>query len=434
MNFTKNNELLKRARKVTPLGAQTYSKSFRYYIEGEAPTFAERGDGCYITDVDGNRFIDFVCALGPITVGYNNAEINAAISDQLQKGIAFSIQTEAEVLLAEKLTQIISCADMVRFVKNGSDATSAAVRLARAYTEKDLILCSGYHGMQDWYIGSTVNSKGVPKATRELVKSFNYNDLEEITFMVQKYKSNLAAIILEPIQGDGPKDGYLEALRELATQNQVILIFDEVVSGFRYALGGASELYHVDPDLIAFGKGMGNGMPLSAVAGKRELMELIESGVFISTTFGGEALSIAGTLKTIEILEKPGSYEQMRSLGDMMREGLVKLVNQYEVSEYVVVSGLSPHCGLQFEGHGRLNYLDINSIFSNQMTKHGILSVGINNLNLSHTEVEIERFLEAAEQGIIEIKKAIAQDSVDGILGDGRVNPVFKRNITQKVE
>jgi glutamate-1-semialdehyde aminotransferase len=204
MNFTRSNELMARARKVTPLGAQTFSKSYRYYIEGEAPMFAERGEGCYIIDVDGNRFIDFVCALGPITIGYNNSEVNQAVIQQLEKGIAFSVQTEVEVLLAEKLTTIIPCADMVRFVKNGSDATAAAVRLARAYTGKETILCSGYHGMQDWYIGSTENNKGVPRSISQSTISFQYNNLDQLSRLIENHKDDLAAIILEPIQMDGP--------------------------------------------------------------------------------------------------------------------------------------------------------------------------------------------------------------------------------------
>ena len=175
--YDRSNEMLARAKKVTPLGAQTYSKSYRYYCEGNAPTFIDKGEGCYVYDVDGNKFIDFVCALGAITVGYNDERVNQAVTEQLNKGIIFSQQTEAELLLAEKITEIIPCAEMVRFVKNGSDATTAAIRLARAYTNRDIVVVSGYHGMHDWYIGSTVNNKGVPRDVCELTKSFEYNNI-----------------------------------------------------------------------------------------------------------------------------------------------------------------------------------------------------------------------------------------------------------------
>lgn len=427
--YTKNNELLQRAKKATPLGAQTYSKSTRYYIEGNCPAFIERGKGCYLYDVDGNKFLDFVCALGPITIGYSDERVNEAVKQQLEKGITFSLQSEAELLLAEKVIEIIPCAEMVRFVKNGSDATAAAVRLARAYTGRDMILCSGYHGMQDWYIGSTVNNKGVPKAGQELVQPFTYNNLDEVEFLLQKYEGKVAGIILEPIQGNGPEEGFLEGLRKITKEHDVVLIFDEVVSGFRYALGGASELYNIVPDLASFGKGMGNGLAISAVAGKREIMRMIEEGVFISTTFGGDALAMAGALKSIEILEKPGTYEYMRELGSRMRKGLEDLVQKCGVGEVVQVSGITPHCGVQFEGKGSLDYLDINSIFTQRMTDEGILTVGINNLNMSHTEKEIDMYLETAERAFEDIKKAVEADSLEVLNLQGKVDPVFKRNI-----
>lgn len=427
--YDRSNEMLARAKKVTPLGAQTYSKSYRYYCEGKAPAFIDRGEGCYVYDVDGNKYIDFVCALGPITIGYNDKRINEAVIQQLNKGIIFSQQTEAELLLAEKVTEIIPCAEMVRFVKNGSDATTAAIRLARAYTDRELVAVSGYHGMHDWYIGSTVNNKGVPKAVCELTMSFEYNNISSLRDLFDKFPHQIAAVILEPIQGDGPKEGYLRELKELSEKNGAILIFDEVVSGFRYALGGASELYNVQPDLVTFGKGMGNGLPISAVAGKADILKLIEKGVFVSTTFGGEALSLAGALKTISILEEENSYKHIWELGEIMLTGLKELVKKHNLEEVIKVTGLAPHCGVSFEGIGSLTYLDINSVYSNVMTENGVLTVGINNMNLSHTKKDLEVFLDAAEKAMITIKNAIENNSLQDVISSGKVNPVFKRNL-----
>jgi glutamate-1-semialdehyde 2,1-aminomutase len=426
--YQKSLELLERAKQVTPLGAQTYSKSYRYFCEGDAPSFLERGEGCYVWDIDGNKYIDFMCALGPITVGYNDPRVNKAVIDQLSKGIAFSLSTKIEIELAEKITEIIPCAEMVRFVKNGADATSSAVRLARAYTGKDMIAVCGYHGMQDWYIGSTVNNKGVPKAVCELTKTFEYNNLASLQNLFQQYPKQIAAVILEPIQDNGPAVSFLQSLKDLVHDNEAVLIFDEVVSGFRYALGGASELYHVVPDLAGFGKGMGNGLPISAVAGRREIMKLIAEGVFISTTFGGETLSIAGALETIKILKMSGTYEHIWKLGDRMVTGLKKLVSEHQLVGVVHVSGLAPHAGVAFDGVGSLNYLDITSIYQQKMIEKGILTTGINNINLSHGEQEIDGFLEAAAEGFADIRKAINQDSLQGILFGGKVNPIFKRN------
>ena len=430
--YEKSNKLLERAVKVTPLGAQTYSKSYRYYCQGDSPAFIDKGEGCYLYDVDGNKFIDFVCALGPITIGYNVKEINDAVKAQLDKGISFSLQAEVEVELAEKIIEIIPCAEMVRFVKNGGDATTAAIRLARAYTGRDLVALSGYHGMHDWSIGSTENNKGIPKDISNLTKTFEYNNIDSLKELFNEYPNDIAAVILEPIQANGPKDDFLEKVKKVAHENGAVLIFDEVVSGFRYALGGASEYYGVVPDMAAFGKGMGNGLPISAVAGKKEIMKQIEEGIFVSTTFGGEALSMAGSLAALEILEKPGTYEHIWKLGSILKEGLEELIDKYGLNDVILVSGLPPHCGVEFEDVGSLDYLDINSIYSQAMIHNGIITVGINNINLSHTEKEIEAYLNAAEEGMKNIKKAIEQDSTDGILIGKKVDPVFKRNIVEE--
>lgn len=431
-NYDKSNQLLERAVKVTPLGAQTYSKSYRYYCEGNAPAFIDKGEGCYLFDVDGNKFIDFVCALGPITIGYNNEDINNAVKNQLDKGISFSLQSPLEVELAEKLIDIIPCAEMVRFVKNGGDATTSAIRLARAFTGRDLVAMSGYHGMHDWSIGASENNRGVPEDVAKLTKTFEYNNIHSLKELFEKYPNEIAAVILEPIQANGPKGGFLEEVRELANEYGAVLIFDEVVSGFRYALGGASELYGVVPDMAAFGKGMGNGLPISAVAGKREIMELISEGVFVSTTFGGEALSMAGSLAALKILEGDGVYQHIWTLGEKLKNGLEELVDKYDLNEVIIISGLPPHCGVEFEGKGSLDYLDINSIYNQAMVRNGILTVGINNIMLSHSEKEIDLFLKAAEESMVDIKQAIEEDSIDIILKGGKVDPVFKRNIVEE--
>lgn len=426
--YDKSIELLKKARNLTPLGAQTYSKSYRYFCENNAPSFIEKGRGSRVWDLDGNEYIDFICALGPITIGYNDERVNEAIVKQLEKGIIFSLPSPLSIELAEKITEIIPCAEMVRFVKNGSDATAAAVRLARAYTGRELIAVSGYHGMQDWYIGSTVNYKGVPKGVRELVKNFEYNNIESLRLLFKENPDKIAGVILEPIQGNGPDTGYLTALKELTHINGAVLIFDEVVSGFRYALGGASELYKIKPDMITFGKGMANGMPISALAGKAEILDLISEGVFISTTFGGEALSIAAALKTIEILQSENAYKKFWKLGNIMLKGMTDLVEKYKMEEVLKVCGLAPHCGFAFEGIGNLSYLDVNSVYQQRMIEEGVLSVGINNICLSHQEEDIQEYLNASEKAILDIKGAIQKNSLEGILKGGKVDPIFKRN------
>ena len=285
--------------------------------------------------------------------------------------------------------------------------------------------------MHDWSIGATENNRGIPDEISNLTKIFEYNNIDSIKELFNEYPNQIAAIILEPIQANGPKKGFLEELRKITEENGAVLIFDEVVSGFRYALGGASELYGVTPDLAAFGKGMGNGLPISAVAGKKEIMQLIEKGIFVSTTFGGETLSMAGSLAALDILSKDGAYDKIWDLGNKMKEGLINLVEKYELQEAIIVSGLAPHCGVEFGDVNSLDYLDIASIFYQVMIDNGILTVGINCLNLSHTEKEIDKYLEVSELAMIEIKKAIEQDSTENILKYGKINPIFKRNIVE---
>lgn len=428
-SFRKSNELLEREIKVSPLASQTFSKSYRYFCKGVAPSFMDYGKGCYIYDVDGNKFIDYMCALGPITVGYNNPIVNKAVIKQVKKFSSGSLQSELEVQLAEKLCQIIPCAEMVRFVKNGGDATTAAIRLARAYTGHDLILMSGYHGMHDWSIGASDNNKGVPKVVCELTKTFKYNDLEDIKTKLEENKGRVAAVILEPIQSNGPNNGYLQSLKELTHQYNALLIFDEVVSGFRYALGGASELYGVVPDLASFGKGMGNGYAISAVVGRKDLLQQIEEGVFVSTTFGGDSVPMAAALATISILEKPGYYEHINKIGKMLKEGIEELIQKYSLQNVLSVSGMPAHCGIAFDGCGNLSYLDIQSIYSQVMIENGILVFAIYNLNCSHTEKEAKAYLDATDKAFALIRKAVDANSIEGFLFGGKVDPVFKRNI-----
>lgn len=424
--YEKSKQMLERAKLVTPLGAQTYSKSYRYFCQGVSPSFIEKGKGCRVWDVDGNEFIDFIAALGPITVGYADDRVNQAVYDQLQKGIVFSQPSPISIDLAEKLVSIIPCAEMVRFVKNGSDATTAAVKLSRAYTGKKIVLASGYHGMQDWYIGATENNVGVPEEMGTLTKLFTYNDKAEFDLLTEQFEGQIAAIILEPFQGNGPESGFLEYVREKADMIGAVLIFDEVKSGFWFALGGYSEYCGVTPDVATFGKGMANGMPISVIAGKKEILELIESKkVFISTTFGGEALSMAGAIETIRILEEEDAYEHIWRIGNMLFESLQHLIEEEGVEEIVHVKGAAPYCGLEFGDYEDVNYLTLLSVYQKRMIDEGILTLGINHINLSHTEEDIRKYIDASKLAFEDIKMFLGSDR---ILPYGAINHVFQRN------
>jgi len=428
VKFNKSKELLKRALKVTPVGAQTFSKSHRYISGNCTPYFIDHGDGAYVWDVDGNKFTDFILGLGPITVGYNNQEVNEAIKEQLARGILFSQSAALEVELAEKLVEVIPCAEMVRFVKNGGDATTSAIRLARAATSRELVAVCGYHGMHDWCIGSTSLNDGIPKSTIALTKTFEYNNITSLEEIFAENPDKIAAVILEPAQNCGPEDNFLEKIKTICEKNGTVLIFDEVVSGFRLALGGAQEYYNVVPDLAAIGKGMANGMPISAVVGKKELLKQIDDGIFISTTFGGEALSLAGALKTIEIFSRPDSFKHIWNISTTLMNESTKLASEKGLNDVVSMWGLAPHSGFMFKDQGNLSSTDLLSVYQQRLLQEGILSVGINNFCLAHTDADIKYHINAVDKALNDISQALDENSLEGILKGAGINPIFKRN------
>jgi glutamate-1-semialdehyde 2,1-aminomutase len=428
MKLDQSRILLEKAKSLIPSAAQTYSKSFRCFCEGAAPAFLEKGEGAVVWDVDGNAYLDFILGLGPVTIGYNDARVNQAILEQMSRGISFSQPHPIEIQLAQKIVEIVPCAQMVKFVKNGSDATTAAVRLARAYTGKDMILCCGYHGFHDWYVGITSNHKGVPKAVRELTQVFAYNDIDSLEGLFRKYENQVAAVILEPVAIEEPKPGFLENIRALCDKNGVVLIFDEVVTGFRIALGGAQGHYRVTPDLCSMGKGVANGMPLSLLAGKKQIMSIIDHGAFVSTTFGGETLSMAAALETIRIMEENNYYEHTWHLGRTWLNCVNDTITRKNAGSFMSTAGLPPHAGVIFKDVGQVSALDFKTLFIQEMAAAGILSLGVNNYCLAHTIQDIQVYCKAVECFVDLCLKAVERNSAENLIKAGRFNPVFQRN------
>ncbi len=286
LNFYQSTKLFKRAQEVIPSATQTFSKGWTQFVQGATPNFIQRGEGVFVYDVDGNRYTDYMMALGAISMGYAWEPMKKAALRQLDDGLVFTLPHPLEVEVAELLTKTIPCAEMVRFGKNGSDVTSGAIRVARAVTGRDKIAFCGYHGWQDWYIASTVRDLGIPKFNKELIFEFKYNDIDSLKKILEENPNEIAAVIMEPVGLIEPQDNFLAKVRDVATSVGALLIFDEVVSGFRMALGGAQALYGVTPDLSTCGKGMGNGVPISAVVGKREYMEYFDKVFFPSPSVG----------------------------------------------------------------------------------------------------------------------------------------------------
>ena len=336
LNFTRSVQHLSRALKSIPVGSQTFSKSYLGWVMGQAPIYAKSGSGAIITDIDGNDYIDYMMALLPVNIGYADPFVDSAVVKQLASGNSLSLSGEIELELAEKLVSLIPCAEMVRYGKNGSDATTAAVRLARAYTGRDKIIVCGYHGWQDWYIGTTEKYLGVPESVRDLSLSFPFNDSNALADLLKKHSSGVAALVIEPTGKAFPN----LVLKEVSLCNQygVILVFDEVISGFRIDMGGAQAYYNVTPDLAAFGKAMANGYPISALVGKREIMSKMED-IFFSTTFSGELSSIAAAIATIAKLEATDGVRRMHALGEKLMNALNEALSEVGLGDTIHYTG-----------------------------------------------------------------------------------------------
>lgn len=300
--IAKSLEILAKASQIMHPVTQTLAKGPGQWSRGVAPVYLERGKGSHVWDVDGNEYIDYTMGVGPISLGYCYDRVDAAIREQLERGITFSLMHRLEYEAAAAVQQAVPYAESVRISKTGCDVTSAAVRLARAYTGRDAVVCCGYHGWHDWYIASTPRNAGIPQAVRQLTRTFSYNNLDSLRAVLDK---DVACVILEPVVFEAPRDNFLHEVTRLTRENGSLLIFDEMWTGFRLAIGGAQEYFGIQADLACFSKAVANGMPISFLTGRKDIISQGERDVFIFTTFGGEALSLAATLATIaEIREK----------------------------------------------------------------------------------------------------------------------------------
>lgn len=428
MDLKKSQQLFSQAQKLIPCQTQTLSKGHTQFVQGVTPIFIEKGNGSHVWDVDNNEFIDYALALGPVTLGYNYPLTNTAIISQLEKGISFSMPHPLEVKLAEIINQIIPCAEMIRYGKNGTDVTNAAVRVARSYTKKEKIAYCGYHGASaDWFgITSSLNS-GIPKMMKELIFKFEYNNSESLQKIFEEHPGEIAAVILEPIVFEEPKDNFLQQVKEITHRNNAILIFDEMVTGFRVSLGGAQEYFKVTPDLATFGKGVANGMPLSLLVGKQKIMQECEN-IFFSMTFGGETLSLASAIATITEYKEKKVISHLWTQGTKLKNGYNNLAKKYEIEKYTQCTGMPVHNQFEFKYSNGEIWYELKSLFLQETIKRGILFSGVNNICLSHSDKDIETTLKAIEEAFTILKKAIVEEKVESLLQGKALKPIFKRN------
>lgn len=420
-----SEEMLERALRTIPLGSQTFSKSKTQYPHGVSPYFLTKGDGCKVWDIDGNEYIDFINSLCALTLGYNDPDVNAAVQDQLQEGVIFSLPHPVEVRVAEALCEMIPCAEMVRYGKNGSDATSGAIRLARAYTGRDHVAVCGYHGWQDWYIGSTLRNRGVPKNVQSLTHTFTYNNIESLHAIFREYPDQVAAVILEPMNVTEPANGFLHEMQELCRKNGALLVFDETVTGFRYHNGGAQALFGVTPDLATFGKGMANGYPVSAVVGKGEYMKLMEE-IFFSFTFGGETLSLRAAEATLKKLKREPVTAHLQGQGMKVMTGIRDLINRYDISEFLGIAGHPSWSFLQFQDANGYTTWQIKTLFMQEMLARGILILATHNMSYAHRDDDIHILLSKYDEVLRILQDAVYNRKLESMLRCEPLIPLFR--------
>ena len=421
-SIVKSDELYNRALGLIPSVTQTLAKGPGQWTKGVAPKYLVKGKGSHVWDADGNEYIDFMMGVGPLSLGYAYPKVDEAIKKQLEDGITFSMMHPLEVEVAEMIRDIIPNAEAVRYSKTGADATSAAVRLARAYTGKNKILCCGYHGWHDWYVAVTARNHGIPEAVQAISYTFNYNDIDSVKNSID---GDIAAIILEPVVFEEPKNNFLNKLADLCKEKGIVLIFDEMWTGFRMALGGAQEYFGITPDLATYSKAVANGMPISIVAGKREIMDLADEDIFFYTTFGGEALSLAATKATIEELRDKNVPQYLNSQGKKMKDGYNAFAQKLGM-DYTKAVGYNWRSLATFDAKAGDPAVQ-KALMQQEMIKRGVLWQGFHNMSFSHSDADVDYSLQALEESLTVLKKAVEENKLRETLRGEPLQPVFRK-------
>jgi len=418
----RSNELYKRATGLIPAWSMTLAKGPTQYVNGVSPKYLVKGKGVHVWDADGNEYIDYNMGIGPLSLGYAYDKVDNAIKEQLSDGITFSLMHPLEVEVAEMIREVIPNAEAVRYSKTGADVTSAAIRLARAYTGKNKVLCCGYHGWHDWYVSVTARKAGIPEAVQAISFTFNYNDFDSV---LNSIDNDTAAIILEPVVFTEPKDNFLHKLADLCEQKGIVLIFDEMWTGFRMALGGAQEYFGITPDLATYSKAIANGMPISVLTGKRKIMDLIENDIFFFTTFGGEALSLAAAKATMQELKDKNVPAYLNEKGALLKNGYNEVASKLNMN-YTKATGYNWRSLITFDEKAGDPLLQ-KSLVQQEMIKRGVLWSGFHNMSYSHKDDDINYTLSVYEEVLPILKKAVEQNNIKELLKGEPVQPVFRK-------
>ncbi len=431
--MNKNAEYQEKAHLYIPGGAHTYSRGDDQYPLN-APKVLEKGEGCYVWDVDGNKYLDYGMALRSVTVGYGYDRIAKAAVEQIYMGNNLTRATKIEVDAAEALVNTIPGMDMVKFGKNGSVVTTAAVKLARAYTGKKYIARCAQHpffSYDDWFIGNTVMTSGVPEEMRSLTLQFDFNDIASAEKLFEQYPNEIACIILEPATTVEPKDNFLHKLKELCHKNGAVFIIDEMITGFRWDLKGAQHYYDIQADLTTFGKGMANGFSVAALMGKREIMQLgglshdKERVFLVSTTHGAEMCGLGALVETIKVYKELNVTDHLWNYGRKLIDGMNNIAKELGIADKFYVEGVAVSPNYICKDSSANISMELRTLFSQEMINNGVLMPWIA-LSYSHGEKELEFTLEATRKTLAIYKKAL-EEGIEKYLVGRPIKPVFRK-------
>ena len=435
MDVSKSTNLKNHAKKIIPSQTGTFSRAASSFVEGVYPTYVEHAKGSYITDVDGNTFLDYSCALGPITLGYNYTVVNEAIINQLKKGILFSLPHPVEVDLSEIMTDTIPHADMVKFEKSGSNAVTGAVRVARYITKRNKIAYCGSGGVwHDWQAAMVSRDGGVPEFNRELIKIFEYNDPDGLEQIFEDNPNEIAAVVFEPTVYERPTKEFLQKIRQITDENNSLLILDEIVTGFRFDIMGAQKFFDLKADLVCFGKGMGNGLPISAITGKEEYMKFFDE-LWVSSTNNSETLSLAGSIAVINEMQDKKTIASCWEIGKNLMDKWNKITTENNIN--VKLKGYPVRMKMECFDSKNEGSLSLKALIMQEMVKRGIfIPQSTIFLSYSHTLDDINNTIGILDTVCKEINKKVSDDNYIELLEgkmpvqiwDMKINPT-KRSL-----
>ena len=430
----KSQELYKKAKKLIPGGTQLLSKRPEMFAPNIWPSYYSKAKGCEVWDLDDKKYKDFsYMGIGANVLGYADDDVNKAVKEAVELGSMCTLNAPEEVELAEVLCDIHPWADMVRYAKSGGESATIAIRIARAYTKKGIILFCGYHGWHDWYLSSNLGDEnsleghllpglsplGVPKGLKGTSFPFAYNDKKAFDELIKKYDGQIAAVIMEPIRNIYPQDGFLEHIREVTEQKDIVLIFDEISAGFRLCLGGSHIKLGVEPDIALFGKALSNGYPMAAVIGKKQIMEVAQD-TFISSTYWTDRVGLKASLATIKKYRDLKVEDVLDKNGETIQDGWKQLAKKHNLD--ISIMGIKP---LSYFSFNYKNDKEIKTFFIQEMLKKGFLSTTGYYASYAHKKSDIEEYLEAVGKVFEKISKNL--DKISTLLESEVCHSGFRR-------